>query len=282
MIAPAWAALAAAAAAGLADWTNRRWRGWLPDDPPRPGRKQHARPMPLAGITIAIAALPWLFAGSAWWLGAGLALATGVGFRDDWSKERGDGLDWRTKGLGLMLAVGLAATEVADPLRAPLDWLACVALSFVLVNATNFLDNTDGVAASLSATSLLVLGGLGLGADLDTPVAWAALGFLPWNWPRPRLFLGDSGAYALGLAVATTASAAALREPWTLGAVAVQLGDFVQVVCARLALGLPPWVGDRRHLTHIAQNLGLPRQVVAPLFAALALAIGLACVGAMA
>ena len=106
-----------------------------------------------------------------------------------------------------------------------------------------------------------------LGAEA---AAWSALAFLPWNWPRPRLFLGDSGAYALGLLVG------AHSLPWAnhqLAAVAVQCADFVQVVVARLVLGVPPWVGDRRHLTHVVQNLGLPRIAVAPLFAAIAAAL---------
>ena len=38
-------------------------------------------------------------------------------------------------------------------------------------------------------------------------------------------------------------------------------------LAARVSLGLPPWVGDRRHLTHIAQNAGVPRIAIAPLFA---------------
>ena len=55
--------------------------------------------------------------------------------------------------------------------------------------------------------------------------------------------------------------------------VALLLGDFVQVITARLILGVAPWVGDRRHLTHIVQNLGLPRPLVAPLFALVAAAL---------
>jgi UDP-GlcNAc:undecaprenyl-phosphate GlcNAc-1-phosphate transferase len=153
----------------------------------------------------------------------------------------------------------LAAAAWFPPWQQPIAWLLATAWVFVLTNATNFLDNTDGVCAALSAVSLFALG-----ADA---AAWAALAFVPWNWPRPRLFLGDSGAYALGLLVG------AHSLPWAshqLAAVAVQCADFVQVVVARLVLGVPPWVGDRRHLTHVLQNLGLPRIAVAPLFAAVA------------
>ena len=40
---------------------------------------------------------------------------------------------------------------------------------------------------------------------------------------------------------------------------------------ARLYLGFAPWVGDRRHLSHVFMNLGVPAIRVAPAFAALAI-----------
>lgn len=272
---PATAAAAAAAAATLACagafWSNRQLVGWLPDDPPHPARKRHRAPVPLAGVVLLPAVLPWLCAAAEWSLAAAAGIATAAGWLDDRSKARG-GLDWRAKAALLLLAAAAVALAAVDPLAEPLRFAAVVGFVFVVTNATNFLDNTDGVAASLAAVSLLGASG---GEGPLAAAGFAALGFLPWNWPRPRLFLGDAGAYLLGV----LSAAAALRPtPFaqaTLAAVAVQLADFVQVVCARLWLGLLPWVGDRRHLTHIAQNLGLPPVAVAPAFAALAAAIAL-------
>lgn len=265
MIHGAFAALATTAALLLGDQANRRWIGWLPDDPPRPGRKQHHRPIPLAGALLLPALLPWLLASASPWLMAALVLATTTGFVDDRGKEHGRELDWRTKTVALGIAAALAATAIVDPLRAPGHWLLVTAFVFVLTNATNFLDNTDGVAAGLSAVSLFALGAEAAG--------WAALAFVPWNWPRPRLFLGDSGAYCLGMLVAAHAAAAGTSQ---FAAIGVQLADFVQVVVARCWLGVPPWVGDRRHLTHMVQNLGLPARAVAPLFVAVATLLALA------
>jgi UDP-N-acetylmuramyl pentapeptide phosphotransferase/UDP-N-acetylglucosamine-1-phosphate transferase len=152
-----------------------------------------------------------------------------------------------------------------------LTWLLVCVFLFVLTNATNFLDNTDGVGAGVAAASLLVLSG---GHGWFGAMGFAAVGFLPWNWPRPRLFLGDAGAYALGLLAAIAIGRRVVVDAEALWLAAVPLADFTQVVVARLWLGHPPWVGDRRHLTHVAQNLGLPRWLCAPLFAVLA--IGLA------
>lgn len=270
MIAAGWAALAAFVLAAAGDWCNRRVVGWLPDDPPHPGRKQHARPMPLAGIVLVPAIAPWLVAAAAWWPLAAMSVAAAVGFVDDRKKERGAGLDWRAKGLGLCLAAGCAATAVVSPQQAVWTWLGIAVFVFVLTNATNFLDNTDGVATSLCAVSLLAISS---GSGWAGAAGFAALGFLPWNWPWPRLFLGDSGAFALGVLAGIAVAGPARYDASALALAAVQLADFVQVVLARLWLAVPPWVGDRRHLTHIAQNLGLPRIAVAPVFAALALAI---------
>ncbi len=270
MIAAGWAALASCVLAAASDLCNRRVVGWLPDDPPHPGRKQHARPMPLAGIVLAPAIAPWLIAASAWWPLAAMSIAAAVGFADDWKKERGAGLDWRTKGLGLAVAAGCAATAIVSPEHAVWTWLGIATFVFVLTNATNFLDNTDGVAASLSAVSLLMVSS---GNGWAGAAGFAALGFLPWNWPRPRLFLGDSGAFALGVLAGIAVASAARHNASALACAAVQLADFVQVVVARVWLAVPPWVGDRRHLTHIAQNLGLPRIAIAPVFAAIAFAL---------
>jgi UDP-GlcNAc:undecaprenyl-phosphate GlcNAc-1-phosphate transferase len=275
MIAPAWAAAIATALLWLGDRCNRRWLGWLPDDPPRAGRKQHARPIPLAGVLLAPVALPWLWAAHDAWRGAGwaalaLALAAATGFLDDRGKEHGRDLDWRWKALGLGLAAAAAAAAVCKPSLVPLTWLALAAFVFVLTNAINFLDNTDGVASGLAAASLLAFAGTD---GWPAAAGFAALAFVPWNWPRPRLFLGDAGAYALGTLLAI-AVARPLQERWSaLWLVAVPLADFAQVVVARLWLGHAPWVGDRRHLTHVAMNAGVPPVLVAPLFAAAAWAL---------
>jgi len=269
---PFWWALAAATVlVWLGDHCNRRWFGFLPDDPPRPGRKQHARPIPLAGVLLVPLLGFWLWhegaSGPGWpWAVAAVGIAGAVGWLDDRGKEHGDGLAWHHKAIGLAAAAAAAATATCDPLSAPALWSTCVVLAFVLVNAVNFLDNTDGVTAAIVAVPLATAAGWPLTA------AATALAFLPWNWPRPRLFLGDAGAYALGIVLAMFVQAGLHHGATALWLAAIPLVDFLQVVVVRLWLRHPPWVGDRRHLTHIAQNLGLPRVLVAPLFAALAFA----------
>lgn len=275
MIPPAWLAAPASLCLLAAVWAcNRFVLGFLPDDPPRPGRKQHLRPVPLAGVAIVPVLLVWLLAGGLHWLAGGVVAAAVLGHLDDRGKERGREPGWRSKAVVLAFAAAAAATQVVDPGALPERWLLAAVIAFVLANATNFLDNTDGVAASLAGASLLCATG---GSGPLAACGFAALGFLPWNWPRPVLFLGDGGALALGLCGGAVCAARLPGWPALLP-FAVQFADFVQVVVARLWIGVAPWIGDRRHLTHIVQNLGLPRVLVAPLFAAAA--VGIAAAGA--
>lgn len=269
MIDAAWALTLATACLLAGDWSNRRLVGWLPEDPPRPGRKQHAQSIPLAGILLAPALLLWPLLDRQWLIVAAGAIALATGFVDDRRKEHEQDLGWRSKALALGAASALGASALVEPLQEPGAWCLHVLFVFVVTNATNFLDNTNGVAAALAGVGLLQLGGAGG----NTAAGFAALAFLPWNWPRARLFLGDSGAYALGILLAIGCAKAAQHEPLpiALAAVALPLIDFTQVVCARLWIGHPPWVGDRRHLTHVARNLGVPTAAIAPLFLGLAL-----------
>lgn len=271
---PGFAAVAAAALFAVALWVNRHRLGFLPEDPPSLPRKLHDRSIPLAGVLLAPAALPWLWLGATDWREpAALLLACATGFADDLGKERRDGLDWRLKGALLLVAALLGSAATTAPLALPWQWLLAAAFAFIVCNAVNFLDNMNGVALALSAVALLALGDAA--APHWTALGCAALGVLPCNWPRARMFLGDAGAYLLGLACALAAlrgwrqdgGAAAL---WPL---ALPLADFAQVVAARLWLQLPPWVGDRRHLTHLLHHRGVPAWAIAPLLAATAVAL---------
>ena len=74
----------------------------------------------------------------------------------------------------------------------------------VLVNVWNFMDGIDGLAASqaalcAAALTLLVAGGWGL---LAVVLCATCVGFLPFNLPRARIFLGDVGSGALGYVLA--------------------------------------------------------------------------------
>ncbi|MEY4672476.1 MAG: hypothetical protein RL148_260 [Planctomycetota bacterium] len=266
---PWLAAPLACALVGLLVAGRRRWPWLVPLDQPDAGRKDHAAAMPLAGAALA----PFLLvAAPDACSAAAVALALGCGLLDDHGKQQGRGLGWRTKAACLAAASVLVALgTVAEPSARPVAFLLVFAFAFVVTNALNFLDCMDGVCLLLTAIALLGFHGTEPAAAL---AGWALVGALPWNWPRPRMFLGDAGALAAG----TLLAAWSLQRTPLSAAVAlpalVPLLDFAQVVVVRLAVGQPPWVGDHRHLPHRLRALGLPRALV-PVVLALAAGTGL-------
>lgn len=99
--------------------------------------------------------------------------------------------------------VGAAAGSLLGDWKSAL--LGAIAVP-VLVNAVNFMDGINGITGlTMSAWAMVTL----VGARTDGAVVLAALalggavGFLPWNVPRARMFLGDVGSYLFGGLVAT-------------------------------------------------------------------------------
>ena len=102
------------------------------------------------------------------------------------------------------------------------DLLAVAAIVWTL-NLFNFMDGIDGIAASeavfigISAwwLSLRDTASAGIGSGLLAFVG-ACAGFLPWNWPTAKIFMGDVGSGYLGCALAVLALAAMREDPGAL------------------------------------------------------------------
>ena len=129
------------------------------------------------------------------------------------------------------------------------------------VNAFNFMDGINGI----SALSAAVAGGwyAWLGGQLDSTLltvfglalVGACLGFLPWNAPRARVFLGDVGSYGVGAAIAVLALVAWLNDAGlahTLAPLTVYLADTGVVLVQRARRGES--LGDA-HRDHVYQRL---------------------------
>ena len=267
----------------------RRW-GHV-DDPGH--RKIHTQPIPLAG-GFAVSAggllgglLIWILASSgvlgrvevgSLWVGAeggrrfGVLLAGAVGMLalGAWDDRRdlGAGIKFLVQGL-IAVLVAIYGVQVPVPdgmaiLRQPLTvfWILAV------TNAFNLSDNMNGLCAGLgligasavSAASLLFQGQfeLACGAAL---IAGSLAGYLPYNYPRASVFLGDAGSQWVGYWIAvlallfvrpSTISNGGLQQSWRVAfaVVAVPLIDMAFVVVSRTWRGQPFWVGDTHHLSH--------------------------------
>ena len=117
------------------------------------------------------------------------------------------------------------------------------------------VDGQDGLAGGLGAIAALGLAGvlatIGVSTVLPFALAGGLLGFLVWNRPPARVFLGDGGAYAAGVFLAASA-AQATAEGWHgLLAAGACLGVFayelVATIVRRLVRSEPAIRGDRDH-----------------------------------
>jgi len=173
----------------------------------------------VAAMLIGCVLLVWQWPGEQQLLvcfAVGLALVAAVGWIDDhrplspWSRLVVQALAACVLAWGVYSSNGLW-----------LHALLAFALVMVLVNVWNFMDGIDGLAASQAA---LVAGGLALvlGPSLwgwiAMALAAAVCGFLPFNFPKARIFLGDVGSGALGYMLAALVVAGVTSRPaaWPL------------------------------------------------------------------
>jgi len=128
-------------------------------------------------------------------------------------------------------------------------------LAVVFANAVNLIDGMDGLAGG---NSFLIFVGLGLmeifhGGDWHVSFVTAAaiLGFLPFNFPRARLFMGDSGSLVIGYFIAYTLVMLLIASPtlFVCGLIIsiVPTFDLTLGVIRRLIHGKPIFAADRGH-----------------------------------
>ena len=245
-------------------------------------RKLHTSATPLlGGMVVFIAAIVgWLIVTRAsvlqnevlcLLLGAVVALAVGL-----WDDRFGMSIG--VKLVGQLVAAGLllASGHVPD-LGLPV-WLNIGISLFCLVglmNAVNFLDNMNGVIAGLSAIALAGFsydswqrGAYGL-ASGQLALAGACAGFLRYNFPRARIFLGDAGSLFLGYSLGASAVLAWTGQPrgWGLAAPVLMVGyplfDLIFVVITRTREKRGIHVGGKDHSNHrLATIIGCQKRTV--------------------
>lgn len=247
----------------LTQWLrSRRIIDW-PDE-----RRSHQQPTPrggglalLLGFTVAVlgavaqprSMLPLaLFA---------VALGT-LGWLDD---RYGVPVRWRLAimlicAVSLVLALGpIAEVAVMDQvINWPWLWtpLALVAVVW-LINLHNFMDGSDGMAAMQGAWSggvlgwLLYQGGSPAAGLAGLALAGACLGFLAWNRPPARLFMGDVGSLVIGGLVGLLAYAGAAQgivSIWlSLMVCALFVVDATATLVRRLSSGGQWYTPHREH-----------------------------------
>ncbi|MFC4727502.1 MraY family glycosyltransferase [Coralloluteibacterium thermophilus] len=253
----------AAAVSAAITWTVRSWalRRRILDLPGR--RRSHVVATPRAGgIGFVVVALLGILAGAALQpahaaqfaaVGIGLAMVAGIGAADD---VRSVPARWRL--LVHLLAAGVCcAALIGVPTDLPSLALLCIAVFFVtgLVNAWNFMDGIDGLAGSqalLVAAFIALLAWPTAAASVAAVLAAGVAGFLPFNAPRARIFMGDVGSGALGFLLAAllvwTVQDGQLSWPLALLAVSAFGLDAGLTLLKRILQRRTWWEGHREHL----------------------------------
>ena len=165
--------------------------------------------------------------------------------------------------------------------------LLTLALTVAVINAMNFVDGLDGLAAGLGLITALAICIFSVGllrdhggdvlfyppAVISVVLAGACLGFLPHNFHPAKIFMGDSGSMLVGLmlAAATTTAAGpisqsaygardvfALLSPFLLvvAVVFVPALDMLLAIVRRTRAGRSPFSPDKMHLHHRLLQIG--------------------------
>jgi UDP-GlcNAc:undecaprenyl-phosphate GlcNAc-1-phosphate transferase len=199
----------------------------------------------------------------------------------------------KAKFLGqLLVSLLVAASGVRITLFVPsilFHYAITILWLLTIVNAFNFMDNMNGLCAGLGAigawyfATIAAAEGQYLVALIAFLTFGALVGFLPYNFPRARAFLGDGGSHLVGyllgvLAILPHFYTAHHPQRWAvlmpLAVLAVPLVDLVWVVVLRWRIGQPFYVGDNNHLSHRLVRLGLTRARAVAVIWLIAAAVG--------
>ncbi len=251
-------------------------------------RKVHTAPIPkgggvgvvaafLAGIVLLYAFAEFSRLADGYFRGVILAAAAiaGVAYLDDvrvwpfWVKLGG-------QVFAALLAVGsgLYVQTVNLPVLGAVDlgWAgAGLTLGWILfaTNAMNFIDGLNGLAAGVSALAALILAVIAASYGgwfvyfASLVLAAGLIGFLPFNFPRARIFMGDVGSQFCGFVLAVLTIAAGRFQGVELSILLVPmllfgvLYDVAFTLCRRLLAHERLTQAHRGHLYQVAQRTGL-------------------------
>lgn len=180
---------------------------------------------------------------------------------------------------GLTYELGFALTPV-------IGWIGSALFVFVVVNAANFMDGSDGILAAVMIPAGIALCVAGLAAGVMTSVISGALlvaslaGFVVLNWPPAKLFAGDVG--ALGAGALYAGGALALVNHGFSGTlwlaplfVLVFLADVLLTLLRRARHGRFSLSAHREHAYQRLIDSGWSHQAIALLYGGLTALIGL-------
>ena len=256
-------------------------------------RRVHARPIPRAGgLAVAVAFIGvgliavWLVGravlpirigeptstGLAVLFG-GAVLAAVLGFVEDVVQLRARWQLLFQLVLALVVVVGgLTIAAVTNPFgggnivfAAPFAVVFTVLWVVGMINSINFIDGLDGLSSGVALIAAATLGLISVTTSFDQPgiallcavLVGSLAGFLPWNFHPARIFIGTTGVYVVGFALAVLSILGTAKVAVALLVLGVPIIDTFWIIVRRLVAGQSPFTPDRGHLHHRLLDMGL-------------------------
>ena len=151
-------------------------------------------------------------------------------------------------------------------LGAPADMVFTAIIWAWFINLFNFMDGIDGISGVQSSTicaGVIVIGYLVPGLNVYAPYAaillGASLGFLVWNWPPAKIFLGDVGSAPIGFLLGWILLSLASAGQWAAALIlpGYYLADATITLVRRAVHGERVWRAHREHFYQKAVASGL-------------------------
>ncbi len=275
----------------VAAWLASRW-GIL--DHPDQRLKRHAQPVPyLGGVAVYLAFMVALVTVKIWQHGTvigvvgmltGASMIMALGVVDD-LRALSPAVKFlgQTAAAAVLVVCNMRLQFIADPYLA-----AVVSVLWVVgvTNAMNLIDIMDGLSSGVAVIAAVWFYAVSAGSGRYNTVlilaalAGAALGFLPYNFPKARIYLGDAGALLLGFVLASVAMGQGYSRINTIAVLApllilaVPIFDTLFIMFLRHRRGVSMFRGSPDHLALRLVKLGLTRTQTVGLLWGAAAALG--------
>jgi UDP-GlcNAc:undecaprenyl-phosphate/decaprenyl-phosphate GlcNAc-1-phosphate transferase len=148
-----------------------------------------------------------------------------------------------------------------------------------IVNTMNFVDGVSGLSSGVSFVAGLTIFFLSINSDLHSdlasqmPVAMIALilaasslAFLLFDFPKPKILMGDTGSTFLGFMIAALAIFSGGKIATAFLVLGIPILDMLWVVLRRVWTGQKFWHGDTKHLHHRLLKIGFSEKKVVSLY----------------